>query len=143
MSGSWSVSTVHLTPAKPSIGPSTTPDPQTPSTIIHSWQQPIMASEVGIAIDSSVLAESATAVLERELRLLRSEHPSLPAVTTRAINGHAGRALLDAALGADLLVVGTRGRGGFAGLLLGSTSTYLAHHSPCPLVIVPAPEQDE
>lgn len=111
--------------------------------IVHTWQQPIMAAEAGMAIDSSVLADSAAAVLERELHLLQATHPNLPTITPRAINGHAGQALLDAAEGADLLVVGTRGHGGFAGLLLGSTSTYLAHHSPCPLVIVPAPEHDE
>lgn len=111
--------------------------------IVHTWHQPIMAVEAGMAIDSSVLAESAAAVLQRELHLLQSRLPDLPTITPRAINGHAGQALLEAAEGADLLVVGTRGHGGFTGLLLGSTSTYLAHHSPCPLVIVPAPEQDE
>jgi len=41
-----------------------------------------------------------------------------------------------AAEGAAMLVVGNRGRGGFAGLRLGSVSQSIAHHSPCPLVIV-------
>ena len=50
-------------------------------------------------------------------------------------------ALLEAAEGADLLVVGSRGHGGFVGLLLGSVSEQLAHHSPCPVVIVRATSQ--
>lgn len=45
------------------------------------------------------------------------------------------RALLSAADGADLLVVGSRGRGGFKGLLLGSVSQQVAAHAPCPVVI--------
>ena len=48
-------------------------------------------------------------------------------------------ALLDIARGAELLVVGTRGHGGFAGLLLGSVSQQVSHHAPCPVVIVPGP----
>jgi len=44
--------------------------------------------------------------------------------------------LLKVAKGADLLVVGNRGRGGFSGLRLGSVSQSISHHSPCPLVIV-------
>ena len=56
------------------------------------------------------------------------------------LEGEASRALLDAAADADLLVVGSRGRGGFKGLLLGSVSQKCAQHAPCPLVIVPAGE---
>ena len=51
-------------------------------------------------------------------------------------------ALLDAARDAGLLVVGTRGHGGFKGLLLGSVSQQASHHAPCPVVIVPPPDKD-
>ena len=54
------------------------------------------------------------------------------------VEGSAATALLEAAQGADLLVVGSRGRGGFAGLLLGSVSQQCAHHASCPVVIVRA-----
>jgi nucleotide-binding universal stress UspA family protein len=53
--------------------------------------------------------------------------------------GAPARVLLDRADGADLLVVGTRGRGGFAGLLLGSVSQRCVEHSRCPVVVVPEP----
>ena len=50
--------------------------------------------------------------------------------------GRPADTLMTAAEGATMLVVGNRGRGGFAGLRLGSGSQAIAHHSPCPLVIV-------
>jgi nucleotide-binding universal stress UspA family protein len=57
-------------------------------------------------------------------------------VTTKVVEGNPAQALLDAAAGADLLVVGSRGHGGFAGALLGSVSQHLATHSACPIVII-------
>ena len=58
-------------------------------------------------------------------------------VETLIREGVPARVLLEAAQDADLLVVGSRGLGGFRGLLLGSVSQQCAHHAPCPLVIVP------
>ena len=60
-------------------------------------------------------------------------------VETAAIHGHPAKVLAEQASGATLLVVGTRGHGGLAGLVLGSVSQALAHHCPSPLAIVPAP----
>ncbi len=53
------------------------------------------------------------------------------------VEGTSSHSLLSAAKGADLLVVGKRGHGGFLGLLLGSVSHQVAAHAPCPVVIVP------
>ena len=52
--------------------------------------------------------------------------------------GNAAQVLLDAAQGADLLVVGSRGHGGFTEALLGSVSQHCVHHAQCPIVIVRA-----
>jgi nucleotide-binding universal stress UspA family protein len=60
----------------------------------------------------------------------------VPSLALRVENDLPARALLAAADGAWLVVVGSRGIGGFKGLLLGSVSTQLAHHAPCPVLIV-------
>lgn len=64
-------------------------------------------------------------------------------VKRSVVEGPPAPALLDAAKEADLLVAGSRGHGGFAGLLLGSVSEQLAHHAPCPVVIVRQPGKEK
>lgn len=52
------------------------------------------------------------------------------------VQGGPAKALLEAAAGADLLVVGSRGHGGFTGALLGSVGQHCVQHAPCPVVVV-------
>ena len=59
-----------------------------------------------------------------------------PAVTVRVTCGSPATELMCAAHDADLLVVGYRGSGGFARLMLGSVSSQVVHHAPCPVVVV-------
>jgi len=57
-------------------------------------------------------------------------------VRPRVVEGRAGAVLVQAAEGADLLVVGNRGHGGLAEALLGSVGQYCVHNAPCPVVIM-------
>ncbi|MFP5370311.1 MAG: universal stress protein [Actinomycetes bacterium] len=63
-----------------------------------------------------------------------------PEVRIRAVMGIAADALIGASHGADLLVVGSRGLGGFASVLLGSVSMQCALHASCPVTVVHSPE---
>lgn len=69
------------------------------------------------------------------------KYPTVP-VRREVAAGHPVEVLREAAEHALCLVVGTRGRGGFTGLLLGSVSQGLIHHAHCPLVIVPTPHDE-
>jgi nucleotide-binding universal stress UspA family protein len=57
-------------------------------------------------------------------------------VTTEVLEGHAGELLISVSKESDLLVVGSRGHGGFVGLLIGSVTTYVVNHAHCPVVVV-------
>lgn len=59
-------------------------------------------------------------------------------VARHVAEGNAAACLLEASKGAELLVVGKRGLGGFRGLLLGSVSQQCVLHAACPVVVVPA-----
>lgn len=109
--------------------------------VLHSWHYPYVGDHplfVAYGVTHEALVEAAQAVLDRTLAAIGTLPPGVR-VEPILIQGGAATALLDAAQGADLLVVGSRGHGGFAGLLLGSVSQQCAHHAHCPVVIVPSP----
>ncbi len=59
-------------------------------------------------------------------------------VSVRVVNGFPAKELIDASRDADLVVVGSRGAGGFARLLIGSVSGQVVHHAHCPVVVIPS-----
>jgi nucleotide-binding universal stress UspA family protein len=57
-------------------------------------------------------------------------------IRPKVVEGIAAQMLLDASAGADLLVVGSRGHGGFVEALLGSVGQHCVHHAKCPVVVI-------
>jgi nucleotide-binding universal stress UspA family protein len=98
------------------------------------------APEFGVLVPRAEadVVEDARRLLDREL----VDVPDDVHVEPIVVAGPAARALLETAKGADLLVVGSRGRGGFMGLLLGSTSHQVVTHATCPVVVVPTVDED-
>lgn len=107
--------------------------------VVHAWAQPDPFVDEAYA----VLSEAATRQTEARLAVSeslagwRDKYPDV-VVTQVIADGHPVDALLAEASSAKaaLLVVGSRGRGGFAGLLLGSVSRGVLHHATCPVAVV-------
>lgn len=112
---------------------------------VHTWTDLLVETafaDGAAALDFTPLAQQAEEVLGERLAGWQEKYPDVR-VTRHVSRERASRALLRHAEGAALVVVGSRGRGGFRGLLLGSTSQHLLHHAPCPVAVVRTmPEAD-
>jgi nucleotide-binding universal stress UspA family protein len=106
---------------------------------VIAWEYPIsFAGAPYVPIGALTIPDFADSA-EQLLNAAISEtvDPSGPVkVSAITREGNAARVLLAAAEGADLLVVGSRGHGGFTEALLGSVSQHCVHHAQCPVVIV-------
>lgn len=109
-----------------------------PVLAVHGWSQPMLASGTFAATvpPTEAFEEGARELVDAELARAGDEAPGV-AVESRTVCAGGARAVLEASSGASLVVVGARGRGGFAGLLLGSVSQQVAHHAECPVVVLP------
>jgi len=132
---------------------------QTGLRVVHAYQAPhpsITEAGLGAAggmpvpavftedrdqIRRAAEAQAGT-VIEEALRRVTNGSADEVEIERAAVEGPAGKSLIEAAQGAELLVVGSRGHGGLLGLVMGSVSRQCAEHPPCPVVIAPRPEQD-
>lgn len=109
-----------------------------PLVAVHTWTDVVSSSifaTVPYAVDWLEVRTEELQVLSERLAGWQEKYPEVKVrrVVTR---DHPARSLIDEAGDAQLVVVGSRGRGGIAGLLLGSTSQALLHHAPCPVAVV-------
>ncbi len=105
-------------------------------TLVHAYQFEVAwIDRADIARWAEMERRAAEQVLLQVLKQV-----SIPAgveLDVRVAEGNPAAALIEASADADLLVVGSRGRGGFAGLLIGSVSQRCVERSHCPVVVVP------
>jgi nucleotide-binding universal stress UspA family protein len=109
-----------------------------PVAAIHAWEPPPGPRRDTIPpLDyAPALIEAAERqLLDEDLAPWRDKYPHV-AVTTTVVPGQPGEALVEVSRRAQLVVVGSRGRGGFRGLLLGSVRQQLLHHAACPVAVV-------
>lgn len=107
--------------------------------VVTVWSFPPMMGAAGMpfpAVDASVFEEAARAGRDEAMAELPDGKVE---VERKLIEGAASWILLHEAKDAAMLVVGSRGLGGFRGLLLGSVSQQCVHHAECPVVVVRTP----
>jgi nucleotide-binding universal stress UspA family protein len=123
-----------------------------PLRIVHAWSYNIYAggaaggygamggfgSVSALGVDVGDLHRAAEELVQNAIDTVAWELEGLE-IEHRVVQGNAGDVLVDAAATDDILVVGSRGYGGFAGLLLGSVSQRCVHRAACPVVVVHAP----
>ncbi|MCW6006080.1 universal stress protein [Micromonospora sp. CPCC 205371] len=113
---------------------------------VHAWTAPVSTGPgdmLPLVYDVDRVEAEERRVLAESVAGLAETHPDLP-VEQRLVSGRAAEAFKDLSRHAQLVVVGSRGHGGFVGLLLGSVSRALIHHADCPVAVVrpvPPPKQ--
>jgi len=113
---------------------------------VLAWHYPIATGGYGWAptgmTTSFDFKENAEKVLAEAISTVCGPGSSVP-VRARVVEGIPAQVLLDASDGAELLVVGSRGHGGFTEALLGSVSQHCVHHAHCPVVVIRGQEHGD
>lgn len=102
---------------------------------LTSWHWPVSYGYAVPLAPGYDPAEEAGKMLEQATESARREHPKVE-ILASVVEGYAAKVLVDASKGAELLVVGSRGHGELAGLLVGSVSEHCVGHAHCPVLVM-------
>jgi len=103
--------------------------------LVTAWNWPAAYGTAFVFTDDFSPAMSATRVVEAAEKAVHDAHPTVE-IQTDIEQGHPASVLVKASEGATILVVGCRGHGEFAGMLLGSVSEHCVTNAPCPVLVL-------
>jgi nucleotide-binding universal stress UspA family protein len=109
---------------------------------VTAWEFPVLYGYPAPVIDGVDYADLAAQIAKEAIAEATSGAEAGP-ISYKVVQGNAASALLKESVGADLLVVGSRGHGGFVEALLGSTGQHCVHHATCPVVVIRAASDQE
>jgi nucleotide-binding universal stress UspA family protein len=107
-------------------------------SVVNVWEHTLLPPAGSLSVSEHYVPEPSQATAGELLQVIKEELGEDPPVLVRpnVKQGRPAKVLIDESANADLLVVGKRGHGGFAGLVLGSVSQHVAAYAKCPVAVV-------
>lgn len=104
-----------------------------PLVVVNAWQPPYVGAEYAVAMDPTIFEQSSVEVIDQAIASCDAGDVPIEQVSAE---GGPAQVILDTATADDLVVMGARGIGGFAGMVLGSVTNHVTRHAPCPVIVV-------
>jgi nucleotide-binding universal stress UspA family protein len=106
--------------------------------VVNVWEHTLLPPAGSVSVSEHYVPDPSQSTAEDLLRIIKEELGAKPPVPVRphVKQGRPAKVLIEDSANADLLVVGNRGHGGFAGLVLGSVSQHVAAYAKCPVTVV-------
>jgi nucleotide-binding universal stress UspA family protein len=106
--------------------------------VVNVWEHTLLQPAGSVSVSEHYVPDPSQRTAEDLLRVIKEELGEEPPVLVQphVKQGRPAKVLIEESAGADLLVVGKRGHGGFAGLVMGSVSQHVAAYAKCPVTVV-------
>ena len=109
-----------------------------PLVVLNAWHPPYVGAEYAVAVDPTIFEQSSEQVIDQAIASCDRGDAAIEdlAVERVSAEGAPAQVILETATPEDLVVMGARGIGGFAGMVLGSVTNHVTRHAPCPVIVV-------
>ena len=106
--------------------------------VINAWEHTLLPPAGSVSVSEHYVPDPSQRTSDDLVQVIKEELGDEPPVPVQPLvkQGRPAKVLIDESTEADLLVVGTRGHGGFAGLVLGSVSQHVAAYAKCPVAVI-------